>query len=528
MAGRDDDEIDPSDWLAAQFGEAEEPAKPAPTPPPPAMVPPQSAPVYPPTFPPAAPAYPPTFTPAAPTQAYPPTFPPAAPPAAPPASYPPTFPSAAAPSEGAPGDSAPPPGGGFSWGLTPGVDPAAAAAVPPAFPPAPLPPAPAPNPYASAPPFAAPAFPPQPEVAPGFPPQPEAAPAFPFSTEAVPATPPQPEATPAFPFFTETAPATPPPSYDQPTQAFPYIPAATAPEDTATQAMPVPGQALEPQAYDPNRWLAAPVDAAFGGATEVIEAEIVGIPTPVDEGVPTSAIDSLFGESAFQDYNDAIISAPPPRTPLPPDAAAPPREPRPPLPKVQKVLLSVAGGLLAALALVALFLVGTRLPALMPAAEPIVTPTPTPTVPAFVLGPVEPGEYAWDELLGGECLDPWESAWQDRYTVVDCAVPHPAQMLARGEFADEANAGYPGFDELQKRINLLCTAPTVIDYVATGGATDIQVSASFAVDESDWLDGNRTYYCFVNRADGATFTTSIAIPQVAPTPTPTPTPTPAG
>jgi hypothetical protein len=266
------------------------------------------------------------------------------------------------------------------------------------------------------------------------------------------------------------------------------------------------------------------VDASLAGATEVIEAEIVGIPTPVDESVPTSAIDSLFGESAFQEYTDDIISAPPPRATAPAGGAAPPRGPRAPLPKVQRILLSVAGGLLAALALVALFLLGTKLPALMPAAEPTPTPTPTPTAPAFVLGPVAPGVYAWDELLGGECLDPWESAWQDQYTVVDCTSPHPAQMVVRAEFVDEENAGYPGFDELQKRINLLCTAPTVIDYAATGGATDVQVSASFAVDESDWFDGNRTYYCFVNRANGATFSNSIAIPQVAPTPTPSATP----
>ena len=138
------------------------------------------------------------------------------------------------------------------------------------------------------------------------------------------------------------------------------------------------------------------------------------------------------------------------------------------------------------------------------------------------VGPVAPGEYQWDELLGGECLQPWVSAWEDRYTVVDCAVPHPAQMVFRGTFDDEAVAAYPGVEALQTRINLLCTAPTIIDYARAGAANDIQVSASFAADAADWDEGNRTFFCFVNRSGGGDFTESITIQQVPVTPTPTP------
>jgi hypothetical protein len=137
-------------------------------------------------------------------------------------------------------------------------------------------------------------------------------------------------------------------------------------------------------------------------------------------------------------------------------------------------------------------------------------------------GPVKPGDYHWDALLGGECLKPYESAWQDDYTVVDCATPHPAQMVYRGTFVDPASATYPGLDELQKRINLLCTAPTIINYAVAGGAQDIQVAASYAADEEEWDAGNHSYYCFVTRSTGADFTASIAIQQVPVTPTPTP------
>ena len=466
-----DDELDPSDWLASQFGAPEpEVAPPADARPPVApqqpVAPPAAAP------PPPAPAPP---TPAAPLAAPAPAVPPFAAPAAPP------------PSSGAP----------FQWGLSPSgsSDPTPATPQQPDAPPA--------QP-------AAPAVPPaqpQPTV-------------DPFATQAFPAFPQQPYVPSAAP--PEAAPPAAAPPTLPPTQAF------TAPFDPgATQAMPVQGQELEPQAPDPMRWMAAPVDPALDGMTEVIEAEIVGLATPEGEGVEASAIDSLFGETQFKEYADEFIPAPPPRANAAGGgggATKPPAGPRGALPRNQKILLSVAGGLLAVLALFALFLVGTKLSAVLGPAPAVSTPSPSPS-PSFIvlpIGPVAPGDYQWDELLGGECLKPFESAWQDRYTVVDCTVPHPAHMTYRGEFADETTAPYPGVEELQKRINLLCTAPTVIDYSKAGSANDIQVQASFAADAADWDSGNRTFFCFVNRSGGEDLTQSIAIPQVAPTPTPLP------
>lgn len=451
-----DDELDPSDWLASQFGAPEpEVAPPADARPP--VTPPQ--PVVPPAVAPPTPA----ARPAAPAPAVPPFAAPVVPP----------------PSSGAP----------FQWGLNPSGTSDLTAAVPQQ----PVPPA---QPLAPS----APPAQPQPAV-------------DPFATQAFPQLPPQP---PTQPYVPPVAPTLPP------TQVF------TAPFDPgATQAMPVQGQELEPQAPDPMRWMAAPVDPALDGMTEVIEAEIVGLATPEGEGVEASAIDSLFGETQFKEYADEIIPAPPPRANAAGGgggATKPPAGPRGALPRNQKILLSVAGGLLAVLALFALFLVGTKLSAVLGPAPAVSTPSPSPS-PSFIvlpIGPVAPGDYQWDELLGGECLKPFESAWQDRYTVVDCTVPHPAQMIYRGEFADEATALYPGVEELQKRINLLCTAPTVIDYSKAGAATDIQVQASFAADAEDWDTGNRTFYCFVNRSGGEDLTQSIAIPQVAPTPTPLP------
>jgi hypothetical protein len=483
-----DDDLDPSDWLASQFGDDSKPPT-APVPPVPPVVPPAPVPPAP-----------------APT-AVPPAVPPVPPVVVPPLSAPPVVPPAAAPPVAPPAGGAP-----FQWGLTPGAEvPVVPAAPPPA---APEPPSAAP---AQEPPAA-----PEPPVAP----QPPIVPGPPAPAPAAPPILPDPPVIPQ-PTLPPYEPPAPTPSADAPTRAFSL--------DDATQVFPAPsavgapvgepqGQELEQRPWDP--WQAQPVDASLDGVTEVIEAEIVGLESPEGESNPTpapSSIDDLFGDSQFRDYEgEPLLSGPPGGPPGGPPAGPPPpteqgpKPPRAPIPRVQKILMWIAGGLVAVLALIALFLLGSRLasttgpaPALSP--SPSATPTAMPT--ALPAGPLPPGEYQWDELLGGECLDPFESAWQDRYTVVDCAVPHPAQMVFRGQFPDAPDAAYPGVDELNKRIDLLCTAPTVINYQVAGTAQDIQVAASFAATAEQWDAGDRTFFCFANRASGESLTASIAVPQ---------------
>ena len=326
---------------------------------------------------------------------------------------------------------------------------------------------------------------------------PVAEPLLPASTPPAP-VPPAP--TPTLPDFPPTVAV---PAADVPTQAF------TLPDIAETA---LSSKDLEPQQWEP--WQARPVDASLDGATEIIEAEIIGLDGPEGESNPQSPIDDLFGDTQFADYEgEPLLTGPPPSGPKSRATAT-----RAPMPRNQKILFWVAGSVVAVLALLALFLLGQRLasaPVAAPTPTATATPTPEPTVAVPQVGPLPAGEYAWDELLGGECLAPFESAWQERYTVVDCATPHPAQMLARGQFDDAADAAYPGFDELTTRIGLLCTSPTVINYQVAGTAQDIQVAASFAVDAADWDAGNRTYYCFANRASGAELTASIALQQPA-------------
>ncbi|MEO8095042.1 MAG: large membrane associated protein [Pseudolysinimonas sp.] len=511
----EDDDLDPSDWLAAQFGE--EPPKPAVTPP----VAPSPAPA------PAAPA-----APVAPAYQAPPAAPPVyQPPAAEPPSYqppvatPPVYqqpyvvPPAAEPAQSwqlsaEPPAQPEPAAGGFSWGLTPGAEPLPDV---PATPPAPL---------------AAPSVPPaaDPYVPPAVtaPPAPGA---LPFGEQPPAAFPPLGEQPPvALPPFGEHPTVAFPAFGGQPTEAFPAF------GGQPTVAFPAPGgypgQSVEPVPVDPSRWLAAPLDPALDGVTEVLEAELVGLTGPQGEGVGASALDDLFGETQFREFTDEPLIGP-----LPPRQSGgsggsgrspkAPREARAPIPRTQKILMIVAGALVAALALVALFALGMKVGSLKPSAAATPTPTPTASKGPVVLpvGPVKPGDYHWDQLLGGECVKNFESAWQDNYTVVDCASPHPAQLVFRGLFTDPASATYPGIDELQKRINLLCTPATIINYAVAGTVQDIQVQASYAANEKEWDAGNHSYFCFVNRSGGADLTASVAIQQVPVTPTATPAPT---
>jgi hypothetical protein len=310
--------------------------------------------------------------------------------------------------------------------------------------------------------------------------------------------------------------------YDTPTQAFDLASAnAYTPPDYNSPDYPRYDEAQ----HDPVNWVSPPVDVSLHGAIDAVAAQPVGLEHPAQESTPVSALDSLFGEKSFQEYDSTIAAGSVPfgASQLAIGAsgvAEPPRPPRPPLARGPKALIWVAASLVAVLALMGLFVLGTQLaPVLSP--EPVVTPTPTPssTVDPFaeILGPVAPGVYRWDELLGTECVDPYTSAWEQEFTVVDCAAPHPAQLVFRGEFTDSVIQPYPGVTELQARMNLLCTAATNIDYPAAKAYGDIQFSASFAGDENEWIAGSRGFFCFVNRSGGEPLAGSVAMPD-APTP----------
>jgi Septum formation len=443
------DADDGSDWLASQFdATAAVPVPPAPTAPP--AAPPPAAPVA----RPVVPSVPPQV---------------AAPPPAP--SVAPATPLAPAP--------APNTGGGFNWGLKPGgaveqpfaqASTPAPAPTPPPVPPAPLPPAPLPPaPVQSAPVIPAPA------PAPANPPT---------KTYAAP-----------------------------PTQ--PYVPEPTKPlswdEFASSQQRDVPApDPLAPleqptEAYTVQPWLPASVTSPS-----------VPQPGSADPADPTSAIDSLFGDHKFQDYEEVgvlkTLQVPPAAAVA--DGTTEPREPREPLQRSQKILLGVAAGLLAALILVGMFFLGQHLGTAAAATKPTSASTgassATPT-PAGTGGPATPGVQQWTALQGGECIQPFSSAWALTFTVVACTADHDAQMVFKGKLPDDSHAKYPSAAAFAQEITPLCSAPTAINYGAAASVTDLQVSFSYPPTTARWLSGDRTYYCFVNRVSGGNLPGDLAV-----------------
>ena len=287
-----------------------------------------------------------------------------------------------------------------------------------------------------------------------------------------------------------------------------------------------------------------PLDVDIPAGVETKEEE------PEEKKDETSAIDSLFAEHKFQEYEDAPVLAqipfpsPPVKEVLAKAAKAPmfaarptkvlgvkknatPKPPHGPLTRPQMMLLAVAAGLVLAMILLAIYFTGTRMPGLLPDQEEAVavetsTPTPTPTpTPTLVqtVGPLVPGVYQWDALLSGECLEPYVSPWEQEFTVVDCDTPHTAQLTKRATFPvkeGETVDFYPGAEELASRLTSLCTSTKVLNYKKSAVYTDVTLAATYATTAEEWAAGQHDYYCFVTRASGEPIVGTIARKPTAP------------
>lgn len=315
-------------------------------------------------------------------------------------------------------------------------------------------------------------------------------------------------------------PLPPPPALVEP-ELVSLVPPETVPTEPAAIIEPEPTQPAE----------VVPVGAVLGdAATELIR-----------EPEPGEALDQLFGEQSFQEYDDTLIPAMPRSerrasrgsASAAGDGTGGEAPTRAPLSQTQKVLLWVAGSLVAVLLLVLVFVLGTRIPLLLgpaPGAEPIASPEPSPTAStdARPVGAVAPGDWRWDELGGGECLEPFVDAWQEQYTVVDCAAPHGGQLVLRAELPLAEGAvtpgPYPGEQVLAAQTLQLCSSAGVLDLRAAGAFTDIVLQAAFPPSQEAWDAGERDYFCFVSRSSGEALTASLTGPGPAPTVLPTPPP----
>lgn len=548
----DDDEQDAEGWLGSLF----DPTGELPAQPPSAPVTPQAPGgvprTPPPLFPPGGAPQPPAFPSAQPVQhsqpvppvQQPPAFPqppvqqppaqqPPAPqppmqqpqPAQPAAPHAPVPPAVAQPPVQ---PAAQPPG--FTWGLSPASEalpPTPQQPQQPPQPPAQPPAQPAPSPSTSPP---APPAQPAPPAASWF--EPDAPPPL---DPAIAGTPheSQPPAEP-MPFETAALPDVAPDARD--------APAFWEPEPTQMMdAIDVPEPRLPAEPQPPAQPFGRSV---FPEGTELLPRPapdpVATAGAPAGETQQLSALDALFGESQFREYEGMVdpsqnpfarreVPLDPPGPGGPGGGPAGPGSAAPRAPGVshlQRILLIALGSLLAVLALVGLFFLGMRLPDLFGPAPAVTAPSESPSPsasPVIAIGPVAPGDYHWDELLGGECLDPYSGPWQEDFTVVDCTIPHAAQMVRTGEFPipETGPEPYPGEEALQSSGFAFCKARGIFSSAATK-IKDARLEVSYPVVAEEWDAGNRRYYCFVSRTSGEPITGDITLPQ------PTPTPAPAG
>lgn len=368
----------------------------------------------------------------------------------------PVAPSASAPAAQPTAPAPAPPAGSdsaFDWLLQQG----AASAPQPAAPVASVPSAPA------APAPAAPAFVPPPLVQPAT--EPVGEPTRPLSWDEFAATqqPLNPAPTPTF--------------VDEPTQAF------TVPPWEPTAPPPV--------------YPAGPVE-----------------PAPAHEQLsePTSALDSLFGDHQFQAYEEVGVLA---AVQSGSSENVAPRPPRAPLSSTQKTLMGVAGGLIAVLVLIAMYFLGQHIgssEAAAAAAAAKSTGSTKAPKSAGTGGPAAAGVQPWTALQGGECLNPFTSAWAATFTVVPCSSDHVAEMVFKGTLPDASGTAYPTTTQLQTEITGLCSAPTAINYSLAKSITDLQVSFTYPATASKWQSDDRTYYCFVDRQSGGNIQGDLSVP----------------
>lgn len=294
-----------------------------------------------------------------------------------------------------------------------------------------------------------------------------------------------------------------PPTEAMPTSQEPYRPAPAAPVEPPAEPFVFPPAApfvpQQPQHSAPQHYSPPPFrpPSQYPSPYAAAPPTVASPSGPAATSAPTSGIDAIFGESAFREYDDpSLLTALPTRRN--PEA---PREPRAPLGQNQRILIGIAAGLVAALVLVLVFVLGTHLPGLVPAAS---TPTPSAPAPkptksvAPTTGTLAPGVHAWNTLNGGECIDPFDTAWATEFTVVDCAQGHGAQLLTKAAFTD---ASFPGADALAKEAKTACVSSKVIDYATAGAYDDLRLSSSYATTQAEWDGGFTNFYCFVSRPD---------------------------
>lgn len=129
--------------------------------------------------------------------------------------------------------------------------------------------------------------------------------------------------------------------------------------------------------------------------------------------------------------------------------------------------------------------------------------------PAPPLGPT-----AAHDLVPGACLAE-DAADLATYTVVDCGVPHPQQVVAEIELTNDAVGVYTSYTSITSYVEEICDRLIEYDlYVTEGAGRDGHDSVALAVpDRRQFETGTDTALCAIVAQDGSELTRSLYRPM---------------
>lgn len=140
------------------------------------------------------------------------------------------------------------------------------------------------------------------------------------------------------------------------------------------------------------------------------------------------------------------------------------------------------------------------------------TTAPTiPTLPTIAVSPRAPGSWSWDELNGGECIEPYTDATQDSFTVVDCDSAHTAQLVRVGDLRKDVSMPiYPGDAVIGPVATSACMKSGVIKASAFDSYPSLVVDVHYPTSQTQWNKGDTFYYCYARTIPLSPITGSVA------------------
>lgn len=130
-------------------------------------------------------------------------------------------------------------------------------------------------------------------------------------------------------------------------------------------------------------------------------------------------------------------------------------------------------------------------------------------LPDLAGGPREPGEWLWNELRGGECVQGFDSPFAESFTVVPCSSGHQAELAKVHVVSRDETAEFPGEEALLSQAKQVCDVEGSLNRVEIQNYSDLVVQYSYPVDATRWSESDRYIYCFVTRQSGGTLTSSL-------------------